>query len=41
VVTASGAIRLIGVSTGLYSSTLVQISGPGITAGMRVEVPSS
>jgi multidrug efflux pump subunit AcrA (membrane-fusion protein) len=41
VVTPSGAVRLTGVTTGLYSSTLVQVSGPGITAGMRVEVPSS
>jgi Putative peptidoglycan binding domain len=41
VVTPSGAIRLTGVTTGLYSATLVQVSGPGIRAGMRVEVPSS
>jgi hypothetical protein len=33
--------RLVGVTTGLYSDTLVQVSGPGIVAGMRVEVPSS
>ncbi len=33
--------RLVGVTTGLYSNTLVEISGPGITAGARVEVPSS
>jgi hypothetical protein len=33
--------HLVGVTTGLYSNSLVQISGPGITAGMRVEVPSS
>ena len=33
--------RLVGVTTGLYSDTLVQISSSGITAGMRVEVPSS
>jgi Putative peptidoglycan binding domain len=32
--------HLAGVTTGLYSSTLVQVSGPGLTAGMRVEVPS-
>ena len=38
---AGKASRLVGVTTGLYSNTLVQISGPGITAGMRVEVPSS
>ncbi len=33
--------HLVGVTTGLYSSTLVQISGSGITAGVRVQVPSS
>jgi hypothetical protein len=33
--------RLVGVTTGLYSNTLVQITGPGITAGTLVEVPSS
>jgi hypothetical protein len=33
--------RLVGVTTGLYSNTLVQISGSGITAGTRVEVPST
>jgi hypothetical protein len=33
--------RLTGVTTGLYSSTLVQVSGPDITEGMKVEVPSS
>jgi hypothetical protein len=33
--------KLVGVSTGLYSNTLVQVSGSGITAGVRVEVPSS
>jgi hypothetical protein len=33
--------HLVGVTTGLYSNSLVQISGPGISAGMRVEVPSS
>jgi hypothetical protein len=40
VVTAHGS-QLVGVTTGLYSNTLVQISGTGITAGARVEVPSS
>jgi hypothetical protein len=40
VVTGSTS-RLVGVTTGLYSNTLVQISGAGITAGTRVEVPSS
>ncbi len=33
--------HLVGVTTGLYSSTLVQISGSGITAGTWVQVPSS
>jgi hypothetical protein len=33
--------HLVGVTTGLYSNTLVEISGAGITAGTRVEVPSS
>jgi hypothetical protein len=40
VVTGS-TFRLVGVTTGLYSNTLVQVSGPGITAGTRVQVPSS
>lgn len=33
--------RLVGVTTGLYSDTMVQVSGSGITAGTLVEVPSS
>jgi hypothetical protein len=33
--------HLVAVTTGLYSNTLVQISGPGIAAGTKVEVPSS
>ena len=40
-VVTGGTSHLVGVTTGLYSNTLVQISGSGITAGMRVEVPSS
>lgn len=40
VVTAHGS-HLVGVTTGLYSNTLVQVSGPGIAAGMRVQVPAS
>jgi hypothetical protein len=40
VVTGNTA-QLVGVTTGLYSNTLVQISGPGISAGTLVEVPSS
>jgi len=33
--------HLVGVTTGLYANTLVQVSGSGITAGTLVEVPSS
>jgi hypothetical protein len=33
--------HLTGVTTGMYSDTLVQVSGSGITAGTLVEVPSS
>jgi putative peptidoglycan binding protein len=40
VVTAT-ATRLVGVTTGVYSNTLVQVSGSGLTVGTRVEVPSS
>jgi hypothetical protein len=40
-VVTAGTSRLVGVTTGLYGNTLVQISGSGITAGTRVEVPSS
>ena len=40
-VVTGGTSRLVGVATGVYSDTLVQVSGPGITAGMRVQVPSS
>jgi multidrug efflux pump subunit AcrA (membrane-fusion protein) len=40
VVTGHGS-HLVGVTTGLYGNTMVQVSGPGLTAGMRVEVPSS
>jgi peptidoglycan hydrolase-like protein with peptidoglycan-binding domain len=36
-----GARRLVGVRAGLFSDTLVQVTGVGITAGMTVEVPSS
>jgi hypothetical protein len=31
--------HLVGVTTGMYTSALVQISGPGITPGTRVQVP--
>lgn len=36
-----GNRRLVGVHTGLFSDTLVEVSGSGITAGMTVEVPAS
>jgi len=38
VITPSGAYRLVGVAAGLFASGLVQVSGPGITAGTRVVV---
>ena len=44
VVHGSGTLatrRLVPVQAGLYSSTLVQVSGAGLTAGEEVEVPSS
>jgi putative peptidoglycan binding protein len=34
------AVSLVAVQTGLFSDTLVQVSGAGLTAGMKVEVPS-
>lgn len=36
-----GARRLVGVHTGLFANTLVQITGTGIAADMTVEVPAS
>ena len=33
--------HLAGVTTGIYSDTMVQVSGTGITAGALVEAPSS
>ncbi len=38
VVAASGAHRLVGVTTGLFTGSQVQITGPGIAAGTRVVV---
>jgi hypothetical protein len=38
VVDPSGIHRLLGVTTGVYTSTQVQISGPGIGAGTKVVV---
>jgi Putative peptidoglycan binding domain len=35
------ATRLIPVRIGLFSDTVVQVSGPGISTGLMVEVPSS
>jgi hypothetical protein len=40
-VVAGRTSRLVGVATGLYSNTLVQVSGSGIAVGTLVEVPSS
>ena len=40
-VTSGGTVHLIAVQTGLFSQTLVQVSGAGLTVGTRVEVPSS
>jgi hypothetical protein len=34
------ARQLIAVQTGLFSDTLVQVSGAGLVAGTNVEVPS-
>ena len=35
-----GTAHLTGVHTGLFSSSLVQVAGPGLQAGLRVEVPA-
>ncbi|HEX5303746.1 MAG TPA: peptidoglycan-binding domain-containing protein [Streptosporangiaceae bacterium] len=32
--------HLVAVRTGLFAQTLVQVSGPGLAAGQRVEVPA-
>ena len=32
--------QLVAVEAGLFSATLVQVSGAGIAAGQRVEVPA-
>jgi hypothetical protein len=40
-VVQGSSARLVAVQTGLFSQTLVQVSGTGLTAGTRVEVPSS
>jgi len=33
--------HLVGVTTGLYANSMVQVSGSGISAGLRVQAPSS
>ena len=38
---AHGTGHLVPVQTGLFSNTLVQVSGTGLAVGQRVEVPSS
>ena len=38
VVLPSGAHHLVGVTTGIFAGGLVQVSGPGITAGTKVVV---
>ena len=40
-VVSGSSHHLVGVTTGLYSDTLVEISGSGIGPGTVVEVPSS
>jgi peptidoglycan hydrolase-like protein with peptidoglycan-binding domain len=40
-VVTGNSVHLVGVTTGLYSNTLVQVSGAGLTPGTLVEVPSS
>jgi len=39
-VITGGTAHLTGVRTGLFSSSLVQVAGPGLRAGLRVEVPA-
>ena len=34
------AVRLTAVRTGLFGSTLVQVSGAGLRSGTQVEVPA-
>ena len=40
-VVQGGTAHLVAVQTGLFAQTLVQVSGSGLTAGLRVQVPSS
>lgn len=39
-VITGGTAHLTGVHTGLFSSSLVQVNGPRLRAGLRVEVPA-
>jgi peptidoglycan hydrolase-like protein with peptidoglycan-binding domain len=39
-VVSGHATHLVGVTTGLYTSSLVQVSGAGLVVGSRVEVPA-
>jgi peptidoglycan hydrolase-like protein with peptidoglycan-binding domain len=39
-VVTGGTAHLTGVHTGLFSSSLVQVAGPGLRAGLSVEVPA-
>jgi multidrug efflux pump subunit AcrA (membrane-fusion protein) len=41
VVSPDGTRQLVAVQTGLFSDTMVQVSGAGLAEGMLVEVPSS
>ena len=41
VIGVHGTSHLVPVSAGLFSNTLVQVSGPGLATGQEVEVPSS
>jgi len=40
-VSHGGAVQPVAVRTGLFSQTLVQVSGAGLMVGTRVEVPAS
>jgi hypothetical protein len=39
-VVSGGGAHLTGVHTGLFSSSLVQVTGPGLRAGLSVAVPA-
>jgi hypothetical protein len=39
VVAAGTTARVVTVTTGLFAVSRVEISGAGLSAGMRVEVP--